>query len=205
MKNRYRYSLIIITILLLITTSIGSSYSLWSVSTSSEASNVLVGLSCFELDTTNSTAMLQDYNIIPTSDEKGSLAAPAIIRVTNNCDGTIPFQLLLVTVNYKGNPINEDYMRFSLSGAKTILPTNLSALSTIANYTIPNQNIINTYVITTDSVNPNETKNYSFRTWVKDSNLNTTTLQDGTLVEGYDLMDKRFNAILVVEANSTLY
>ena len=205
MKNRYRYSLIIITILLLITTSIGSSYSLWTVTQAFEPEEVLVGFSCFELDTTNSTVTLQEYNMIPFSDEKGALTSPAVIRVTNNCNQAIPFQLLLATVNYKGNPINENYMRFSLTGAKTITPTNLSGLSTIPNYTIPNQNVINTYVITTDNINPNETKNYSFRTWIKDSNLNVTTLQDGTIVEGYDLMDKRFNAILVVEANSTLY
>ena len=205
MKNKYRYSLIIITFLLLITTSMGSSYSLWVINRSTATEDVLEGLTCFEIDTTGSTSMIQDYALVPMPDERGVLMSPSLIKVKNNCNIRIPFRIILATINYDNTPINESFIRFSLSGDQTIAPAYLSSRETINDYTISGQTINNTYIITTDYVDPNETKNYGFRTWLTDTNLTSTTLQDGTIVYGGDLVNKRFNAFIIVEANSTLY
>ncbi len=205
MKNKYRYSLIIITFLLLITTSMGSSYSLWVINRSTATEDVLEGLTCFEIDTTGSTSMIQDYALVPMPDERGVLMSPSLIKVKNNCNIRIPFRIILATINYDNTPINESFLRFSLSGDQTIAPAYLSSRETINDYTISGQTINNTYIIATDYVDPNETKNYGFRTWLTDTNLTSTTLQDGTIVYGSDLVNKRFNAFIIVEANSTLY
>lgn len=205
MKNKYRYSLIIITFLLLITTSMGSSYSLWVINRSTATEDVLEGLTCFEIDTTGSTSMIQDYALVPMPDERGVLMSPSLIKVKNNCNIRIPFRIILATINYDNTPINESFIRFSLSGDQTITPAYLSSRETINDYAISGQTINNTYIITTDYVDPNETKNYGFRTWLTDTNLTSTTLQDGTIVYGGDLVNKRFNAFIIVEANSTLY
>ena len=205
MKNKYRYSLIIITFLLLITTSMGSSYSLWTVNRSTEVGNVLEGLTCFEIDTTGSTVSLRDNNLIPMPDERGVLMTPSIIKVENHCNIRIPFRILLVTANIHDDPINEAFMRFSMSGDKTITPAYLSSLSTIDNYVIDGVDVNNAYVITTDYIEPNESKSYGFRTWLTDIDLNQTTQQDGTVVYGLDLMNKYFDALIITEANSTLY
>ncbi len=205
MKNKYRYSLIIITFLLLITTSMGSSYSLWVINRSTATEDVLEGLTCFEIDTTGSTSMIQDYALVPMPDERGVLMSPSLIKVKNNCNIRIPFRIILATINYDNTPINESFIRFSLSGDQTIAPAYLSSRETINDYALSGQTINNTYIITTDYVDPNETKNYGFRTWLTDTNLTSTTLQDGTIVYGGDLVNKRFNAFIIVEANSTLY
>ncbi len=205
MKNKYRLSLTVITVLLLIAISIGASYGFWLVSKDQTSGNVLTALTCFEISTTGSTASLADDTLVPMSDQEGALTTPAVISATNNCSYPISYNILIHTVN-KGAPINEAYMRFNLTGSKTVGPALLTSLSIIENYSSIHvaDPILNTYVITTDSLNAGATKSYNFRAWIKEDNLTYTDVGGGLMVEGYDLMNKNFTAVITIEANSSL-
>ena len=180
MKKRYRYSLIIVIILLVLTTSIGSTYSLWSFRYEQDwGSNIVAAPSCFEI-TIDSYEDLSLYNTYPMSDAEGILTQPYLASVTNNCSVDMPFKMV---IEESTNDFSDGDIRVNLAGDYTV------ATSDLSDYYDSELG----YVIVSDTIDYGETATFTLRMWVKNGTYGSSTTSDGTVITGTNITDKSFN------------
>ena len=119
LNKKYKVSLIVVTILLVLSLFIGLSYSLWS-STMTQSDTNLVETACFKIEFSESSNISMS-NAYPISDRKGLTGTPYTFKVTNTCD-------LDSSLNIAINPLNSTTM--SLDAIKT-------AIKSIGDYNTP--------------------------------------------------------------------
>lgn len=219
MKSKYRFSLVIIVILLVITTSLGSSYALWSVSKTQPEANNIATANCFQLtNVANDSTNINLTDTYPLTDQKGLLTTPHIITVTNNCNVDIPFRLYLHTLTAEANAekprIPDQYIRASVVNGASTVTNDLTTFTADANYqsslqyhqsgsnTNTNGTINNSYILTSGTIASNETKTFSIRLWIKEGDYGSTLNADGSTTYGTDLMNKSFEANVSIDADS---
>ena len=178
MKKRYRYGLIIVIILLVLTTSIGSTYSLWTFHLEQTGSNNVSTPTCFDIDV-DSAQDLYLTDVYPMSDAEGILTQPYIASITNNCSGAMPFKMIIEQTN---NELSSN-IRINLTGSYNL------AASDLSNYYDANLG----YVLISNTIPANSTKTFSLRMWVKEGNHGTSTTSDGTEITGTNINNKTFS------------
>lgn len=186
MKMSYQLSLLIVGVLLAITTTIGSSYALWTITAIQEGTNK-VTTGCFTLsytDTLNNESTSIDLkNAYPISDENGLKLTPYIISLKNTCSIAAKYNLTLTTdlqntlsdfflkTNFKDITNNTDY------GIKLISELEEAVLDeNMANEITNTKGITigNVYSLTQGILNPDEEIKFELRIWLDESATNDT-------------------------------
>ncbi len=216
MRPSYRIALSMLTIMILLTLTVGTSYSFYSVSDQQEEPNNLA-TTCFEIEMKgqdgsseivldNSAAGKYAY---PMDDAKGEQQTPYTFTVKNTCtavtgNGSIKYMLNLNTLtdeSKKSDPTLLDHIKYKLDkqgGSTTysgFLKNTKDTLSDYAEYKTQNgieksYNLFTTSTTGDDvfvTIGPNETHTYDLRLWI-----------DNTA--GNEVMDKKFEGQLSVYA-----
>ena len=197
MKLKYQISLFVIITLLIINSSLATSYSLWMTIEKQEDSNTIIA-GCFDilfndLDSNNISTSISLLNTYPLSNEVGMRLSPYTVKIKNNCSIAASYKLLINTLN--DNTLEETNLNYYLKKNNVAIgPANLGGLTPFilqdSTKTIieneKNVQIKNSYVLSYGTLNPTEEITYELRLWVKE--------------EATDVMEKEFKAVVALEA-----
>ena len=116
MRLRYRIPLIIIAILIVFTTFIGSSYSFWEVTEYQTDPNI-IRTGCFELSFEEQSSSVNLVNSYPMADEKGLKTIPYTFTLTNTCDIDADYTVYLNTFQAASGKtkIDDKFIKYSLN------------------------------------------------------------------------------------------
>lgn len=202
MKIGYRISLLVIGILLAISTTIGSSYALWTITETQEDSNVITS-GCFTLSYTdifdNKSTSINLTNTYPLTDEKGLTLSPYTVVLKNTCNIAATYELTLTTD--ANNTLNDEFLKTNLVNVTTNTSFNTNTLNTLEKITL-DENLIDTitnekaittkdtYLLANGVLNPEEEVKFELRLWLSSDAPNTT-------------MGKKFTAVVSNVAYAT--
>ncbi len=126
MRLKYRLSLAVISILMVMTLFLSSSYALWSVTVTQQTENVIKS-GCFSIAFENegNSSSINLTNTYPMSDEKGSKLTPYKFKIKNTCTVDAKYTLYLseleteskasATTTDSEHQNLSDYIKISLS------------------------------------------------------------------------------------------
>ncbi len=114
MRKGYRITLGVLTIMILLTLTIGTSYSYYSVGGVQDRDNVLA-TRCFEItyEDGNGTSAINLNNAYPMSDDKGMSKNPYNFTITNTCKAegeSVNYKLVLARVGVGGTDVLDPLM-----------------------------------------------------------------------------------------------
>lgn len=202
MKMGYRISLLVIGILLAISTTIGSSYALWTVTESQTTTNEITS-GCFTLSYTdifdNKSTSINLTNTFPLKDDKGLNLSPYTVVLKNTCNIAAAYELTLTTD--ANNTLSDEYLNTKLVNVTTNTSYAISVLKALKNInldenlidTITNEKAItikDTYLLANGVLNPDEEVKFELRLWLSSDAPNTT-------------MGKKFTAVVSNVAYAT--
>lgn len=186
MKKGRKIAITIIIILLAITTTIGTSYALWTISLSQSDYNQITA-GCFSLsfvDTNNeSSTSINLTNTFPVSDEVGLNTSPYLVTLTNTCSIAAQYNLNINTST--DNTLEDNYLKSSLKNVTTnttfstilLNEMQLSSIDSALKDDILANNLVavnKTYLLATGILNPTESVTYEFRMWIDETAPNET-------------------------------
>lgn len=200
MKLRYKISIAIIILLLVVVSSIGRSYAIWTYTKSQSSSN-LVEAGCLnitynDLKEDGNTSSINLENAYPLSDDVGKQLSPYKVTITNDCTLAASYDIFLST--FSSNALAEDYLKVyfirtddnTIWGPQLINSLSVANLNNSLKNTIEkqiNEQIKNSYVLASGVLNPSESKTYELRMWVSKTAPN-------------DTMNKSFKSIVYMQA-----
>ncbi len=186
MKLGYKISLLIVRILLAASTTLGSSYALWTISDSQETSNKIIS-GCFSLSYIDvfdeKSSSINLINTYPLTDEKGLSLSPYIVVLKNTCNIAATYELTLTTD--ANNTLSDEYLKTNLVNITTNTPFNTNILNTLEKIEIDENlfdNLTNekgitikdTYLLANGVLNPDEEVKYELRLWLNENAPNET-------------------------------
>lgn len=202
MKIGYKISLLVIGILLAISTTIGSSYALWTITDTQEDTNIITS-GCFILSYTdifnNKSTSINLTNTYPLKDEIGLTLSPYTVVLKNTCNIAAAYELTLTTD--ANNTLSDEYLKTNLVNVTTNTSFNTNTLNTLEKIeldknlidTITNEKAItikDTYLLANGVLNPDEEVKYELRLWLSSDAPNET-------------MNKKFTAVVSNVAYAT--
>ena len=181
MRKIYSIPLLIITLLLIASIIIGTSYSLW-IKTNNQKDENVVTTSCFSSTfTEESTINLK--NAMPISDTSGLKKTPYTFTLKNNCDVNLKINISLDVLNT--STMTSNSIKVALKSSN-IFMTNATLLTNLSKKTTPDiKNAKEAYTLGEDFLGKNATKTYSIWAWM-DENV------------GNEEQEKIFNSKIVV-------
>lgn len=202
MKNGYKYTLGVLTIMILLTITVGTSYSYYTVSETQQGGSNSLATTCFEIDYqgSNDIKMNTPGNYAYPMTESvatGTGAKPYTFTVKNTCTsanaGTnkINYDVYLSTVT--GTTLSANAIRYRLDftggNASSAILSSKTGNNKLDNETITKYGIQNTYVLTSGSLSldPNTSKDFKLYLWIDEN-------------QGNDVMDLVFNGKILVYA-----
>lgn len=213
MRLKYRVSLAVISILMVMTLFVSSSYALWSVSVSQTQTN-LIESGCFDIDIESVSSSINLNNTYPMEDDKGKKLQPYIFKVKNNCTVDATYTLYLSefeptsTVESSKQQIR-DYIKVAISkGNQAVITTQkledtsvsdqekklVKETTKIADIKFDNKTIKNTYKITTGELKgqtdkeAGEEETFELRMWIDstaDKDIMNQTFEAGISAIAY--------------------
>ena len=187
MKLGYKISITIITILLVVVTSIGRSYALWTI-TEKQSDTNLVESGCLnitynDLTEDGNASSINLNNAYPISDEIGRQLLPYKVTINNTCTIAANYNIYLSSL--QDNTLEEEYLKiyFTRINDNTTWGPQLLSDLTITNVdnslkntieTEKNIQIKNSYILASGVLNPTESKTYELRMWVSKEASNET-------------------------------
>lgn len=120
MRKSYKITLGVLTVMILLTLTIGTSYSYYSVGGVQDQDNVLV-TRCFKIKYTEGSPSIKITNAYPMSPDIGKSKDPFNFTIENTCQGpddAIRFDITLNKVN-DANELNLDYINYYITGTST--------------------------------------------------------------------------------------
>lgn len=173
MKKGYQVTLGVLTIMILLTLTVGTSYSYYTVGGTQDDTNDLV-TTCFKIDY-NGTDDININNAYPMSDTKGEASTPYSFTVTNTCTaanaGTnrINYEISLNTVKNKTSNLAGS-LKYKLdTQASTLLSTKLNSSNSLKASLKEENGVANSYGLTSGSLGPGETKTFNLRLWIDEN------------------------------------
>ncbi len=114
MGLKYRVSLAIIAILLVISLFVSSSYAFWKVTEEQSTANTL-GTSCFKLTFEDSSSKsINLTNTYPMVDASGLKTTPYTFKLTNNCENALKYTVYLNTLTPTATAIPDAKIKYTL-------------------------------------------------------------------------------------------
>ena len=212
MRRGYTITLSIFTIMILITITIGTSYSFYTVSDHQEGTNNIV-TSCFDISFTDSNSISLNtaghYAYPMTETNAVSTLTPYTFTVKNTCTQTDSAPINFdVTMNTLSSPVSTltSYLNYRLDIVSATKNTKIGngiarALTNSSNnYTLKdsiktgdNANIVQSYRIGLNTLQPDESITYNLYMWIDENACNESTCES-------DVMGKIFEGKLLVYA-----
>ena len=171
MSKRKTIALTIIGIFLLISLTIGISYSLWKVNLFQTTANTLAS-DCFNITFTeaNNIELLNTY---PMYDEDGSKLTPYTFTIKSNCASYATYQVQLEILNT--STLSDQYLKVMLDTKTPDLLTNYNEGE------ITLENAKASYILDNNALDKNEEKTYNLRVWLDENvTLETEGVQNST-------------------------
>ena len=164
MRKSYKIILIVISILLIGSIIIGTSYSMW-VKTAIQKEQNIVNSSCFDIEFTESSN-INLTNAIPISDEAGLKKKPYTFTLKNTCNMNSKVSIALDVLST--STMSSSAIKTSLTkGNKSGTPTLLTSLDKKAEVDISGAK--EAYILGTDIIGANKSKSYSLYLWMDES------------------------------------
>lgn len=155
-KNLFIFGCVIVLLILVI----NFTYSKWAIGSEQNQSNILK-VACFDTTLTENSYISLE-NAYPITDIEGLNSAPFSFTLKNNCSVNQNVQINLEILNTT-NSFDPSQIKFSLNGNN---PVKLSTLSTTEKSL---ENATNSYIITNDVINVNNTNSYNLRMWIDEN------------------------------------
>ena len=164
MRKSYRIILMVISILLIGSIIIGTSYSMW-VKTAIQKEQNIVNSSCFDIEFTESSN-INLTNAMPISDEAGLKKKPYTFTLKNTCNMNSKVSIALDVLST--STMSSSAIKTSLTkGNKSGTPTLLTSLDKKAEVDISGAK--EAYILGTDIIVANESKSYSLYLWMDEA------------------------------------
>jgi len=164
MRKSYKIILMVISILLIGSIIIGTSYSMW-VKTAIQKEQNIVNSSCFDIEFTESSN-INLTNAIPISDEAGLKKKPYTFTLKNTCNMNSKVTISLDVLST--STMSSSAIKTSLTkGNKSGTPTLLTSLDKKAKVDISGAK--EAYILGTDIIGANKSKSYSLYLWMDES------------------------------------
>ena len=164
MRKSYKIILMIISILLIGSIIIGTSYSIW-VKTAIQKEQNIVNSSCFDIEFTESSS-INLANAIPISDEAGLKKKPYTFTLKNTCNMNSKVTIALDVLST--STMSSSAIKTSLTkGNKSGTPKLLTSLDKKAEVDISGAK--EAYILGTDIIGANKSKSYSLHLWMDEA------------------------------------
>ena len=174
-----KIKVLIISILCILTITIGLSYGYYLLNKIQENNNI-VASKCFNLEFTNEKNAINLDNMYPISDEEGRKLTPYSFTITNTCD-----MLAGYTVNMEmleGTTLNSKYLDVMVNNEQIKLLTSYESTNTVITGSTESRILAKGILAHNDSVD------YTVRFWMDKD------------VEDMESMNKLFNSKIVISA-----
>ena len=164
MRKSYKIILMVISILLIGSIIIGTSYSMW-VKTAVQKEQNIVNSSCFDIEFTESSN-INLTNAMPISDEAGLKKKPYTFTLKNTCNMNSKVSIALDVLST--STMSSSAIKTSLTkGDKSGTPTLLTSLDKKAEVDISGAK--EAYILGTDIIGANKSKSYSLYLWMDEA------------------------------------
>ena len=164
MRKSYKIILMVISILLIGSIIIGTSYSMW-VKTAVQKEENIVNSSCFDIEFTESSS-INLASAIPISDEAGLKKKPYTFTLKNTCNMNSKVTIALDVLST--STMSSSAIKTSLTkGNKSGTPTLLTSLDKKAEVDISGAK--EAYILGTDIIGANKSKSYSLYLWMDEA------------------------------------
>ena len=164
MRKAYKIILMVISILLIGSIIIGTSYSMW-VKTAVQKEENIVNSSCFSIEFTESSN-INLTNAMPISDEAGLKKKPYTFTLKNTCNMNSKVTIALDVLST--STMSSNAIKTSLTkGNKSGTPKLLTSLDKKAEVDISGAK--EAYILGTDIIVANESKSYSLYLWMDEA------------------------------------
>ena len=164
MRKAYKIILMVISILLIGSIIIGTSYSMW-VKTAIQKEQNIVNSSCFDIEFTESSN-INLTNAIPISDEAGLKKKPYTFTLKNTCNMNSKVTIALDVLST--STMSSSAIKTSLTkGNRSGTPTLLTSLDKKAEVDISGAK--EAYILGTDIIGANKSKSYSLYLWMDEA------------------------------------
>ncbi|MDE5539053.1 MAG: hypothetical protein K2J20_01030 [Bacilli bacterium] len=206
MRNGYKVTLGILTVMILITITIGTSYSYYTVSDAQSTPNTLTS-TCFNIsydegsESINLSGLDSNKYAYPMSEATAtSKLTPYSFTITNTCSEDnsskdINYVITLGTLIDKPSSLPISYLRYKLNlTSPTSTPGTAASLNTpydLMNSIKQEQNIDTSYSIATGTLAPGAHKTYNLYLWIDEGACNGDECET-------KVMGKTFNGRVVV-------
>ena len=174
-----KIKVLIISILCILTITIGLSYGYYLLSKVQENNNI-AGSKCFKLEFSNESEAINLSNMYPISDEEGRKQVPYSFTITNTCD-----MLAGYTVNMEmleGTTLNSKYLDVLVNNEEIKLLSTYEATDTVI------ANSTESRILTKGTLAYNDSVDYTVRFWMDKD------------VEDIESMNKLFKSKIVISA-----
>ena len=164
MRKAYKIILMVISILLIGSIIIGTSYSMW-VKTAVQKEENIVNSSCFSIEFTESSN-INLTNAMPISDASGLKKKPYTFTLKNTCNMNSKVTIALDVLST--STMSSSAIKTSLTkGNKSGTPTLLTSLDKKADVDISGAK--EAYILGTDIIGANKSKSYSLYLWMDEA------------------------------------
>lgn len=174
-----KIKVLIISILCILTITIGLSYGYYLLNKVQENNNI-AGSKCFNLEFTNEKNAISLDNMYPISDEEGRKLTPYSFTITNTCD-----MLAGYTVNMEmleGTTLNSKYLDVMINNEEIKLLTNYESTNTVITGSTESR------ILAKGTLAYNDSVDYTVRFWMDKD------------VEDTEAMNKIFKSKIVISA-----
>ena len=183
MKITYKILLLVISLLLVITITIGTSYSLWKKVEVQKEQNI-VESACFSIEFSESSN-INLKNAMPISDASGLKKTPYTFTIKNTCNADSKTKISLNVLN--SSTMDSSIIKFSMKYGS--LANSTPVLLNTFNKGDSSTNVKESYLVKEDIIRGNEEKTYSIYLWMDES-------------AGKEYMNKIFNAKVSVTSEA---
>ena len=198
MRSGYKVTLGILTIMILVTITVGTSYSYYSIASTQDKPNI-VNTTCFDVSFSEGSSSINLGATYPMSDTSANNLSPYTFTITNTCtseNATDPINyavtLNTLTANMPTLPLT--FLKYRLDETSPSAVTGTSTL--LSNATVydlnssvkTEQGIDTSYELITGTLAPGQSVTYNLRLWIDESattEIENTTFTGRVLVYSY--------------------
>ena len=195
MRSGYKITLGILTIMILVTLTIGTSYSYYSVASTQENPNELT-TTCFDVSFSEGSSSINLAATYPMSEASANSLSPYTFTIANTCtteNATDPINYVVtlntLTANTPTLPLNLLRVRLDETSPSSVTGTS-ALLSDVPPYTLgeslkTSEGIDTSYNLVEGTLAPGESVTYNLRLWIDES-------------AGIDIMNDSFTGRVLV-------
>ena len=170
MQKKYQVSLISITLMLVCSILVATSYAYWSVTEVQEDTNILTS-GCFDATLEGKNAITLD-NAYPMTNEEGKSTTVYSFTIKNTCSIDSSYVVNLEAL--KGSNLGGEYIKVAFNGGTPVLYSSLESVQTVVTDSVDSKKLVTGNLIAGGSIT------YTLQLWMDES---ATTDQAGQVFD----------------------